>query len=196
MVRQAAIDGLDVNEGIGRFNDNAAMYMRIIHSFIINMPKTLDELAAVTPDTLPDYAVRVHGAKGSCYGISANTCGDAAKALEMAAKAGDFAAVEATNGAFIELVKHLIDQLTELEAAVEGKNAERNGTSPLQSRPDPSKLRALRDAALNYDIMEMQNIINALSASRYEVDADLVPWLREKIDAFAYDEVVERLRVI
>jgi HPt (histidine-containing phosphotransfer) domain-containing protein len=196
ILQQAGIDGLDAIEGMGRFNNNAAMYMRILHSFIINMPKTLDELEAVTRDTLPSYAVTVHGAKGSCYGISANACGDAAKALEMAAKAGDFATVEATGGAFIQMVLHLIDQLKELEEQIERAGTEANGTQELQSRPSPTKLRALREATENYDILEMQRIVDELAASKYEQDAELVPWLKDKIDSFAYDEVVDRLRKI
>jgi HPt (histidine-containing phosphotransfer) domain-containing protein len=195
ILRSVRIDGLDPVEGMGRFNGSAAIYMRIVAAFIKSTPSTLAELADVDQATLADYAVRVHGLKGSCYGISANACGDAAKALEMMAKAEDLAGVLAGNGALIQMVQELIEDLKGLVQRVE----QSDGTdinSQVRDRPDPSKLRQLRDATSAYDIMEMQSIIDELSAFDYVNDVDLVPWLKDRIDSFAYDEVKERLRSI
>jgi len=184
------IYGLDIPEALSRINNNGKIYIRIIHSFVQNMPQMLDEFALVSEETLGDYAIKVHGAKGSCYGIGATVCGDAAFALEKASKAGDMDTVLRDNGAFIELTRALVSDLADLEALV-------NGTQPAAAlsaaKPDASKLAALLEATRSYDIELMQKIIEDLEKQSYQSGGEIVPWLREKFDNFSYDRIVEKL---
>ncbi|MDR1713726.1 MAG: hypothetical protein LBR39_06200, partial [Coriobacteriales bacterium] len=95
------IAGVDYADGLQRFSGNGAIYLRILKSYVQNTPNTLAALAQVTPQTLADYAVTVHGLKGSCYGISATPLGDEAKALEFASKAGEWETVQRDNPVLI-----------------------------------------------------------------------------------------------
>jgi HPt (histidine-containing phosphotransfer) domain-containing protein len=192
VLAETKIDGLDIPDALGRMGNSGKMYLRIVHSYTTNMPKALDELAAVTLETLPDYAIKVHGAKGSCYGIGANACGDLAKALEMASKADDWQTVQRDNGAFVESVRELITQLEKLEADVE--QAENAGVSKaVAASPDPLKLSALLVATQNFDLDQMQSLIDELLAVSYETGGDIVAYIKEHFEAFDYQAIEEKI---
>jgi len=215
ILSSASIEGLDINDALSRVNHSGKIYLRIVHSFSQNMPKLLDDLAVVSKETLPDYAIRVHGVKGSCYGIGSVACGDAAFALEKASKAGDWATVEQNNGTFIALVKKLITDLEALEARVEASPAPTSGTAAdndsfdgeglvaatqpdaaklaAATQPDAAKLAALLEATKNYDLELMRSIIEDLENSTCSHGSELVTWLREQLNSFAYDKIIERL---
>jgi len=184
------IDGLDIPDALSRLNNLSKVYVRIIHSFTQNMPKMLDDLATVTEATLPDYTILVHGTKGSCYGIGANKCGDMAQELEHAGKAGDWAYVQQNNAAYIEAVKVLIAELIILEERLESLQAP---TGAAAASPDKAKLAKLLEATKNYDVETMFNIIEDLEKQKYTSGGEIVPWLRQQFDNFAYDAIVEKL---
>jgi len=184
------IDGLDIPDALSRLNNLSKVYVRILHSFTQNMPKMLDDLAGVTEATLPDYAILVHGTKGSCYGIGATKCGDVAQDLETAAKAGDWAYVQQNNVAYLDAVKTLIDELIALEERIESLQAP---TGAAASSPDKGKLANLLEATRNYDVETMFRIIEDLESQSYASGGEIVSWLREQFDNFAYDKIVDKL---
>ena len=184
------IDGLDIPDALSRLNNLSKVYVRILHSFTQNMPKMLDDLASVTEATLPDYAILVHGTKGSCYGIGANACGDKAHELEIASKAGDWAYVQQNNSAYLDMVKVLIGELLALEERLENLDAPAGATA---SSPDKNKLTELLEATKNYDVETMFKIIEDLESQSYTTGGEIVPWLRAQFDNFAYDKIVEKL---
>ena len=190
ILKNTEIKGLDIPDAMSRLANNGKIYMRIIHSFIQNMPKLLNGLAAVTEDTMADYSIQVHGAKGSCYGIGAVYCGDLAFELEKASKDGVWTFVTENNGAFIDSVNQLLVDLQGLEDLVEGSTAPAGASA---SSPDRAKLAALLVATRNYEIETMLKIIEELEAQSYTSGGEIVPWLREQFDSFAYDNTVERL---
>jgi HPt (histidine-containing phosphotransfer) domain-containing protein len=189
----ADIEGLDINDALGRLNNNAGIFMRIIRSFIQNMPAMLSELTAPTAAGLPDYSIKVHGAKGSLYGIGAVLAGDAAKDLEMASKAGDIDAVLAGNDAFIAAVEALIAKLVLLKERVEALDSEQTDNKNAAAAPDKELLRALLAATRNYDIDEMQLIIDSLAAKSYAQENDDIRFIKEKFESFDYDKIEQRL---
>jgi hypothetical protein len=188
------IDGLDPASGVARFMGNPIMYMKIIKSFVNSMGGHLDRLRgfAASESTLPDYGIEVHGIKGSCYGIDANKEGDQAKALEMAAKAGDYAQVAAGNEPFIQTMEILLEKL---RAALEKADDNAGGTVKKQA-PDPQILRSMLFASQNFDADAMQTAIKELEKYEYETNGDLVHWLSERVTAFAYDEIREKLESV
>jgi PAS domain S-box-containing protein len=194
ILSEAHIEGVDLVTGIRNFNNSASIYMRIAHSFITNMPKTLDELRTVDEGSLPEYAIRVHGAKGSCYGICANDCGDAAKALEIASKAGDWKTVARDNGPFIAQVEKLIEGLKDLEAKVEAESQRQDALRPKAAALSKDTLAKLLAATQDYDIEEMQRLIDDLDSYDYEGDTSLIPWLKKQYASFSYDAIVEKLQ--
>jgi hypothetical protein len=68
--------------------------MGVLRSYLVHTPELLDKLGSLSRETLPDYAVTVHGLKGASYGICAGEIGKEAEELEHAAKAGDYDQVE------------------------------------------------------------------------------------------------------
>ena len=196
VLASARIEGLDISEALSRLNSNSKVYLRIIHSFVQNMPRLLDVLAEVTEASLSDYAIRVHGIKGSCYGIGAVACGDAAFVLEKASKAGDWTVVTQGNNVFIDSVKKLIDELIALEKRVESEQASADAGAAAVAAPDATKLTALLEATKNYDVETMFNIIEELETHVYTSGGEIVPWLREQFDSFAYDNIIKRLSAL
>jgi HPt (histidine-containing phosphotransfer) domain-containing protein len=102
------IDGLDMKAGIERVVGNEAIYREILKIYIETTPPVLDELRQPTAETLKNYAVAIHGIKGSSLNIGAEKVGKMAAALEMSAKAGNLEAVLADNETFIKTTEKLL----------------------------------------------------------------------------------------
>lgn len=194
ILTQTKIDGLNITEALSRMGNSSKLYLRIIHSFVTNMPENLKELSTCTiqADNLPDYAIKIHGAKGSCYGIGANTLGDIALTLEMAAKAGDLETCLRVNDSFITSAETLIKQLEELETRIE--EAEKSlGTRPQLDKPDTDTLNALLAATKDFDIDEMNRLVEELSSADYAHDGDVVDKIKQGIEAFDYQTIVDTI---
>jgi signal transduction histidine kinase/CheY-like chemotaxis protein len=110
------IEGLDIKDALRRFGGKESIYITILRSFKTNMPAMLERLKDCDADGLHDYAINVHGIKGSCRNIGAKALGDEAEALETAAKAGDSDKVYAETGALIANAERL---LADIGAAIE-----------------------------------------------------------------------------
>ena len=186
------IEGLDLEAGVARFGGNPKLYAKIIKTFVDNIGPHLDKLAGLTPEGLEDYAIGVHGVKGSLYGISATREGDMAKDLEIAAKAGEYDKVLAGNVPFIDSVKELTIKLQSLLAAFE------EGSEAGQKKPEPDRaqLEIMLTASRDFDVDKMQEALKELEKYEYEKDGDLVGWLSEQVTAFGYDKIEERLASI
>jgi HPt (histidine-containing phosphotransfer) domain-containing protein len=194
ILAEANIDGLDPASGVARFGGNPTLYFKIIKTFVANMGAHLDKLRdfAASESTLGDYGIEVHGVKGSCYGIDANREGDQAKTLELAAKAGDYAQVTAGNEPFIHTMEILVGKLREVLDKADGTA----GGGEKKAAPDPALLRAMLDASQNFDVDAMQTAIKELEKYEYETGEDLVTWLADRVTAFAYDEIQEKLEKV
>jgi hypothetical protein len=117
-----------------------------------------------------------------------------AEALEIAAKAGDFARVKAGNEVFIKHVEELIPQF---EALVKSADR-RSGGARGQRRPEPDRdlLARMLEAAGNYDIDSMQQVMDELERYEYESKGDLIERLKEALLNFQYEEIQERLEEV
>ncbi|MDR1932485.1 MAG: response regulator [Spirochaetales bacterium] len=186
IIRTARIEGLEAEEGLERFGGDGKSYMDSLRSYVVHTPALLASVRTVA--NLADYAITVHGIKGSSYGISARAVGRRAEKLEHAAKAGNLACVETENDGFIRAAEKLIADLTELLDFLEAKLSK-----PHKAAPDPALLARIRDAAENYDISEIDAAMEELEQYTYESDTDITPWLREQIDKSEFEEIRQRL---
>ncbi|MDR0390128.1 MAG: response regulator [Spirochaetaceae bacterium] len=186
LIRSACVEGLDAEKGLERFGGDGKAYMESLRSYVIHTPALLG--AAENTGSLPEYAITVHGIKGSSYGISADRIGRQAEQLEHAAKADNADFVKAENQKFIEASARFIAELTGLLEALEEKIQK-----PRKAAPDPDLLARVRTAAENFDMSEMDRAMEELEQYVYELDADLVLWLREQIDQSEFDKIMERL---
>jgi len=181
------VEGLDAGKGLERFGGNMGVYLQVLRSFTVNARPLIESIKGVTKDTLAEYAVTVHGLKGSCWGICAKPAGDLAEALEDAAKAGDFDFAEANNQRFIETVSAL---RTDIEAAIQEKPSQ---DKPKKDKPDRETLSKTLTACKNFNITEANAFVKELEAFEYESDGELVLWLRENVDQMNNSEIAERL---
>jgi hypothetical protein len=187
-LQDKVIPGLNIAKGLSRFNDNAESYLAILRSYMNTTPAILDAIRDVSPGALSAYAVKVHGVKGSSYGISAEPVGKKAKELEDAANGGNYNFVESHNGSFIGLTETLITNLSLLFAEIDA--AAKKETRPV---PDPALLADILKASRDYDMDALDNAIIELERYDYESEGELVEWLREQIGKSAFGEIESRL---
>lgn len=112
-------DGIYINEGLQRFGNKLASYLRIMNLFCQGLPELIEKVKEPTEDNLADYAVSIHGLRGSCLGISANLCAEKAMELELAAKAGNFDEVCEKNVEFLKLLEKTASEIREFIAIKE-----------------------------------------------------------------------------
>jgi len=105
------IEGLDKTKALEQFGGSEETYLIILQSYVSHTPGLLDKIRTCTETQLPNYAIIVHGIKGTSYGICADTIGNQAEKLEQAAKRGDFQYVSEHNARFIKATEQLIDHI-------------------------------------------------------------------------------------
>ena len=106
-----SIDGIDKEKALTRFGGNEDTYWVVLESFVINTPGLLEKIRASAGTPPQDYALLVHGVKGTCYGIGADEIGKQAEALEHAALRGDAQYVSEHSPAFLQSTEELIDRI-------------------------------------------------------------------------------------
>ncbi|MDR1796935.1 MAG: hypothetical protein LBR44_05735 [Clostridiales Family XIII bacterium] len=188
----AGLPEMDVDAAVGLFAGNAALYLKVLRTYADNIGGHLDKLAGLCrEEAIADYAIEVHGVKGSCYGIGATREGDMAKELELAAKAGDFAKVSGGNQALIEQIESFTDGLREVLQLLH-----QGGGKPKKPAPERAALERMLEASKAFDAERMQEAASELEACDYETGGDLVAWLVKQVAAFGYEEVRERLEQV
>ncbi|MDR0435141.1 MAG: response regulator [Gracilibacteraceae bacterium] len=182
----AGVAGLDPRARAERFGGDGDVYVQVLRSYAANTGPLLAQIRSVAPEGLADYAVTVHGIKGSSRGVGAVVVGDMAAELEQAAKAGDIDLVRRRNGEFLTAAETLLDAL---DAAL-GDGA-RN--KPRKEAPDGDLLALLTERCAEYDMDGIDEVMAKLDEFTYEKEADLIAWLREKIDQMEFAAVSARL---
>ena len=98
----AKIPGVDLDAGLDLYDGDMDIYLRVLRAYIPAVIKALEKMRNVSAETLPDYAVTVHGIKSTSNSIGAEETRIAARELELKAKEGDLNGVLSLNQAFIE----------------------------------------------------------------------------------------------
>ncbi|MCL2792663.1 MAG: response regulator [Spirochaetaceae bacterium] len=184
-----AVKDLDFSKGLQRFDNDIETYLQIIRSFAVNTRLLLNTIMDVNEANLTNYAITVHGIKGSCRGICAESVGVLAEALEKAAKSGDINFVIANNPAFLKAALRLIADIDTLFA----KSVSTNKDKPVKDKPYVEVLSKLLLACENYNIEEIETTMKEIEVFRYESDDGLALWLQDNVIQMNYLEIVERL---
>ena len=182
------IDGLEITEGMDRFGGDEGTYLGVLRSFVHNTPPLIETLRNVTLDNLTDYAVTVHGIKGTTLGIYATSIGDTAEALEKAAKAGDFDFIARNNPGFIDEVEKLVADLGKIIELMDSENPK-----PKKNKPDKDVLARLLKACENYDMDGADTAVAELGRYEYTEDRGLAMWLMENASCTNFAEIIDRL---
>ena len=182
------IAGVDAERGIKRFAGNEETFLGVLRSYAVNTRPLLESIKDVHQDNLDDYAIVVHGIKGSSRGIFAEELGALAEALEEAAKAGDFDFVGANNPVFLELAGKLVADIDRVFRSIAVMTVK-----PKKDKPDKEALSRFLVACQNYDIDEIDAIMTEIDSYEYESDEGLVLWLLENAEQMNYPQIVEKL---
>ena len=188
------IPGVDADAALELYDDDMDIYLPILRSFcpnasaVIEKMRTVSSEAALSPETLADYAIAAHGLKGICANIGAKKASNAALDLEMKAKAGDIAGVLAGNEALLNEAQTVV---TGVQVWLE-KHDNQN-PKPRLASPDRTLLARLYQCCKTYDMQGIDEIMEQLESAEYDADGSLIPWLREKINASDFSSVAERL---
>ncbi|MDR0827741.1 MAG: response regulator [Desulfovibrio sp.] len=187
-LKEIHLSGLDLEKGLKRFGDDEETYLDVLKSYTLHTSPLLDDLRGCLQERLPDYAIVVHGIKSSSRSIGAEQIGAQAEDLEFAAKAGDFAFVDAHNATLIETVQVLIEKLSALLHDIAEKNPK-----PLKAEPDANVLAVLLEACTNFDIDGADKAMAELESYSYTSRGELVEWLKTQISVAGFKQITERL---
>ena len=102
------IFGVDSERGLDFCDGDLNLYLDILRSYVADMHEVLEKIRNVSAETLPAYAVHVHGVKSISHAIGAEEARKTAKHLEDLANGGNLEAVLLKNGAFIKYAEKLV----------------------------------------------------------------------------------------
>jgi CheY-like chemotaxis protein len=123
------ISGIDTGKALEHFSGDATVFIDILRSYASGTHSLLSKLRGyLAAENLADYAITVHGIKGSSYGIFAQKTGKAAEELEMAALSGNLTAVKAGHPVFESMAEGLLQEIAKTLAAID---------APLTPAPAP-----------------------------------------------------------
>jgi CheY-like chemotaxis protein len=185
------IAGLDVNKGVERLGGDWNIYREVLLSYVRHTPPLLEKAKTVSKDTLADYAIIVHGIKGSSLGICAEEVGQLAAFLEDAAKSGNFDLVSNRNPDFIKFAFKLLSDIENLLAEMDVDH-----NKPLKDKPDEETLSELLVACENYDMDGVDAAMEKINDFDYESDDGLVAWLRENMERMNFTLIKEKLATL
>jgi CheY-like chemotaxis protein/HPt (histidine-containing phosphotransfer) domain-containing protein len=194
ILKDIFVDGLDIASGILRYG-NETTYLQILRFYVHYTPELLDRLNELSEDEkfLPDYAIAVHGLKGSCYGICADNVGKLAEKLEASAKSGDFETVRANHEVLSRAANALVADLENLLQTADAR-ASNETAKKRASAPDREMLGKMLSAATFGKTSLMEDIMADLERYEYESDGERVVWMREQMDNLEYGAIRERLQ--
>ena len=182
------INGLNVGKGIEHFGGDEDAYLKILRSFTKNTPSLLDMIKEVSRENMADYAIIIHGIKGSGSGICADSFAGIAETLEKAAKAGDYDFVSAHNSSFLIAAWKLISEINEMLLQVSA-----DSQKPKKDKPDRDTLNKLLEACRNYDMDGIDMFISELETYEYQSNGELVTWLSENITEANFAGIIIKL---
>jgi signal transduction histidine kinase/DNA-binding response OmpR family regulator len=185
------IDGIDLVKGLARYEGKESVYVPLLRSFVRHAPLMLNDLRNPNSETLPNYAIRVHGLKGAGAGICADKLAAGALELEMAAKKPDLELVLSKNDDFISDCETLIREISIMIRDFPVDKDDDKKTVRL--RPDPGDLSGLMKACQTFKNNDIQRHLKNLESYTYEADGELVSWLRDQADNIEYELIYERL---
>jgi PAS domain S-box-containing protein len=182
------IPGVDTKKGLDLYAGETDIYLPLLRSYAANTPAALNKLGSVSAQNLSDYVITVHGLKGTSAGIGAEQIRAAALELENKSRAGDLQGVLEKNSKLIADTEIIVANINAWLREYDSKNAK-----PRLKAPDKDLLAKLKECCDNYDMGGIDEAIAELEKNEYEENADLVVWLKGKIDISEIDEAAARL---
>jgi signal transduction histidine kinase/CheY-like chemotaxis protein/HPt (histidine-containing phosphotransfer) domain-containing protein len=183
------VSGVNFEKAMNQFGGSTEAFLGVLRSYVKHTPAILEILRSPAPETLHEYAIAVHGLKGSSYGVCADSVGKLAEELETAAKEGRLELVLAKNGALFAAAEKLLSGISPVLKSIDREK----GKNGVRQAPDRSTLETIMEASSKCDITALEKTVSALELFSYENRADLVTWLRDQTDNLEYEAIRERL---
>jgi len=151
---EITLEGVDVPLGLNRMGGNQEIYLRSLEVFGNDIQEKLEQIkSSLETNDVALYATYVHGLKGAAAAIGAIALSESARELEMAAKQGDRAFIDAHNPALLKDLKTLLSGIERALCAGKPKPASESGIDMQTLRAAMTALAAAIDemnpAAIN-----------------------------------------------
>jgi CheY-like chemotaxis protein len=104
------ISGINIKRCPEHFGGDEGLFAEFLRSFTDNIPELLRKTQVGAAD-MKNYAIYVHGIKGSCLNICADELSERAGELEKAANSNDSDYISSHNAGFIESAAELIENI-------------------------------------------------------------------------------------
>jgi signal transduction histidine kinase/DNA-binding response OmpR family regulator len=180
--------GLDWESALARFSGDEESYLEVLIAYVTHTPGMLDSLELWSEDTLGDYAITVHGVKGSSRIIGADEVGSQAEALEFAAKDRNAAFIREHEEQFYSDTSALIERIkTFIETQGTGE------AKPVKDKPDIEQLKKLAAACKEADMDLIDEAMEELERFEYVEQGELVIRLREEVNQVHFLQIAELL---
>jgi CheY-like chemotaxis protein len=179
---------LDWEAALARFSGDEDSYLEVLEAYRTHTPGMLDSLERWDEESLGDYAITVHGVKGSSRIIGADAIGSQAEALEFAAKEGNADFIREHEERFITETRSLIEKINAFIKSIKGDEAK-----PAKDEPDTEALKKLAEACREADIDLIDEAMEELERFEYGEKGELVSWLRKEVDQVHFLQVAARL---
>jgi PAS domain S-box-containing protein len=182
------IPGVDAKRGLSLYAGEMDIYMPLLRSYAANTPTVLNKLKSVSKETLSDYVISVHGLKGTSAGIGAQNVREKALELENLSRAGNLDEVLAKNNNLIKDAEFVVSNVKAWLEQYDSMNAK-----PRQKSPNREVLASLRQSCEKFNMSGIDKAMSELEKYDYDEGADLIAWLKEKINISEITEVATRL---
>jgi signal transduction histidine kinase/HPt (histidine-containing phosphotransfer) domain-containing protein/AmiR/NasT family two-component response regulator len=190
-LREHPVEGLDLAAALVLYGGSGAAYIPILRSFTGHTPVLLEKMDAHLQSSPSDYAVEVHGLKGSCNAVCAGETAALARELEAAAKEGRFDLVRARHGELRQLALDLTARIAALLGEWEAEHPPE--AREQRAEPDRALLARLSAAAAAFNSSVIEELLGELEQYRYETGEDLLRRLRKQAENFDYAAIHEEL---
>jgi HPt (histidine-containing phosphotransfer) domain-containing protein len=182
------IDGIDIGKAIEYFEDEETLF-KVLCSYLTNTPGLLETMnKALVEENLSSYTITVHGIKGASRGIFAEKAGSLAEKLEYASRDRDLAFVKNNHKTFLETINLLLDSIRPLIQKYRSEAGK-----PVKDTPDIDILKKLKEAAMEFDIENVDKAIAELEKYEYRNQQELVAWLKDEAGKSNFRQIAERL---
>ena len=193
IVLNTKIEGLDIKKGLGKFDGDIEVYLKVLRSYTTSIRPLFDilekfDVNLLNDEILSDYRRAVHSIKGISLDILALPVGNKAKELEEAAKSRNLTFIDQENSTFFDDVRKLIHSIEDMITSVSAYN-----TKPKKDKIESDLLLRLTGFCEEYDMDGVDTIMAEIEKYQYESDEELCTWLRKKVNVVDFDGITEKL---
>lgn len=145
--------------GIMNTGGKETVYKEILKVYTKETDKLKEQIIDLWETDKEAFIIKLHGLKGSSWNIGAEKIGNEAELMEKRAKEGEYSFVEANLNLFLV---HLEKLLLQIESYLHEEEKSKESIK-IKKRTKDEIYILIEDAFLNYDIRELQSLLEELN---------------------------------